>query len=667
MTNFDTASLLTLMSKCTVVRASRTATLQNSSAQNGLGIKMHDIKVSLDHNVTRSGNFGIEYGPFAVQLINSLSCCIELKMFAATPLRRTAPRAQNFIRSCRRHVSNKSSKDSSELSWTHILAAGSAGAAAYWGFKAVRSPPVDAEAPRTDTGPIFELQRPKTASKEENRDSISSQHVQTKKSWDNPGVYAWGLNTGRVVAPDSEERWIKSPRRIPFFDGILLRDIKLDKNFGAAINEKGDLLQWGVGYSTDTKEPEPTLTGRNLRSLAISDDRIIALAESGSVYSIPVSKEKQAADPKLKESSWFWSSGTTNIGCRSVTPENLGYGEKVVSIAGGLEHVLMLTSRGRVFSAASSSSDFPKHGQLGIPGLTWYSRPPGRFDQPHEITALRGAKIEQIAAGDTHSLVLDSEGRAFSFGDNAQGQLGIPYNPETMDLDSPLNISTNVVDIPTQVPIKSLYDDVALSFKVRGIGAGGFNSYFMIESQPRDDLLSLQRNFRGPSSSADVLACGRGIWGALGNGKLTHIQWTPTKIPALSGMIEFNEETGKQQPIRVGSFQVGETHVAAVMANITRVGANSSTSANDTNWGSDVYFFGHNENFQLGTGRRANQSIPTHILPLGMNTSKLLPGQEFDRFQLTPAKKITFAGRSVWVEQRVECGRQCSAVYSAAL
>src|SRR6202012_2591467 len=121
---------------------------------------------------------------------------------------------------------------------------------------------------------------------------ISSQHAQTKQSWENPGVYAWGLNSERVVAPDSEERWIKYPRRIPFFDGILLRDIKLDKTFGVAINENGDLLQWGVGYSSDIREPETTLSGKNLRSLAISDDRIIALADNGSVYSIPVSKHR---------------------------------------------------------------------------------------------------------------------------------------------------------------------------------------------------------------------------------------------------------------------------------------------------------------------------------------------------------------------------------------
>jgi alpha-tubulin suppressor-like RCC1 family protein len=599
-------------------------------------------------------------------------------MFSSRMWRRAAPQLQSSIRSRTRQISTKSANEPHEYRWSYVAASVAAATVTYWGIKYARRDRtdwLDAEAPKLDQSlfltpnePILEVPRPRASTKEENRDIISSQHVQTKRSWENPGVYAWGLNSERVVAPDSDERWIKYPKRISFFDGILLRDIKLDKSFGAAINEKGDLLQWGVGYSPDIKEPEMTLKGRNLRSLAISEDRIIALAENGSVYSVPVSKDRQAKDPKLRESSWFWTNGKTNIACRNLTPSSLGIGEKIVSISGGLEHVLMLTSRGRVFSAASSSADFPRYGQLGIPGLTWFSRPSGPYDQPHEIKALKGLTIRQIAAGDTHSLVLDKEGRVFSFGDNAQGQLGLTYNPDTMNLESALNINTNWVDIPTQVPIASLYAGLARAVKVSNIAAGGQNSFFMVDSQPITGGLGALPVIRGSGDvSSEAWACGRGIWGALGNGKLTHIQWTPTKIPALSGIIEYNEETRRPQPIRVGAFQVGQTHVAAVMANITRVGADSKTSQNDTNWGSDVYFFGNNENFQLGTGKRTNLSIPTHIQPLGTNTTKPVPGKEFDRFQLTPAKKITFTGRSVWVEQRVECGRQCSAVYSAVL
>lgn len=35
------------------------------------------------------------------------------------------------------------------------------------------------------------------ASKDETRDQISSQHLQVKKSWENPGVWCWGDNNGK--------------------------------------------------------------------------------------------------------------------------------------------------------------------------------------------------------------------------------------------------------------------------------------------------------------------------------------------------------------------------------------------------------------------------------------------------------------------------------------
>lgn len=71
-------------------------------------------------------------------------------------------------------------------------------------------------------------ERKEGLSKEDNRASISNQHLQVKRSWENPGVYAWGSNAGKVVAPDSDEATIKNPRRISFFDGLLLRGMFLN-------------------------------------------------------------------------------------------------------------------------------------------------------------------------------------------------------------------------------------------------------------------------------------------------------------------------------------------------------------------------------------------------------------------------------------------------------
>ncbi|KAF2429551.1 mitochondrial protein-like protein Fmp25 [Tothia fuscella] len=508
------------------------------------------------------------------------------------------------------------------------------------------------EIPASDPTPVFETKRRKAKSKEDNRDLISSQHLQVKKSWENPGVYAWGSNGGRVAAPDSDEKFVKTPRRIPFFNGVLLRDIKLDKKFGAAIDEKGDLLQWGTDFSSTCRKPETTLKGKNLRSLTTSRDRILALSESGTVYSLPVSQEEQQSGPKPSESSWIpFLSFSSPISYRTVAPKDLAWNEKITRISGGLEHLLILTNKGRVFSAAAGSQDFPRHGQLGIPGLTWNTRPSGSYDQPHEIHTLSGFHVTKIAAGDYHSILSDKDGRVFAFGDNSYGQLGFEYSSDS-----------SIVDSPSLLPIQKLYAGTSSVPRVTSVAAGGSNSYFTVDatkvaSQTGDDT-------RLGNVTSDTFSCGQGIWGNLANGRWTHVQSTPVRIPSLSGLFEYDERAGKTVPIRLSRFSVGQTHAAAVMDNVTYLNATKSSSENDTNWGADVVFFGNNEFYQLGTGKRNNVANPVYLRPLDSESEREFRGKEQHRFQITPLKRVRVGGRSVDLEQRVECGRGVTAVYS---
>ena len=543
--------------------------------------------------------------------------------------------------------------------WFAALGIGAACVSEAIGFRELHaeSPPAQAEFQ------VENIKKRKGLSKEENRDSISSQHLQVKRSWENPGLYAWGSNSGHVVAPESDENVIRLPRRVPIFDGKLLRDIKLDRAFGAAITENGDLLQWGTGYAPEAREPAATLEGKDLVSVEISKDRIIALSSSGKVYSLPVSQLDQASGPKPSETSWIpFFTSSASISYRELKPSNLAYSEKVSAISSGLEHVLLLTSTGRVFSAASSSEDFPSKGQMGIPGLTWNTRPPGPFNQPHEITTLRGFDITAVATGDYHSLVLDREGRVFAFGDNSSGQLGFEPSAE-----SPF------IDAPSLLPTQRLYAGTSLSPRVTSVAAGGSSSFFTVDAtrvaKPGEDV--------GPGAglgrlTADTWSCGQGILGTLGTGRWTHVQGTPTKIKALSGLFEYDETLNRVVPIRLKRLSVGATHVAATMDNVTHVAAGTTPdmdSANDTNWGADVVWWGGNEYWQLGTGRRNNVALPGYIAPLDTSADMALKGkrkgEKEHRFQITPKHSVIVNGRRVNMEQRVECGRGVSAVYSA--
>lgn len=485
----------------------------------------------------------------------------------------------------------------------------------------------------------FEKPRKQTLSKEEHRDQVSSQHAQLKKSWEKPGVYAWGSNTGKVVAPDSNEAVIKTPRRIPYFDGKKLRDLKMDKNFGVAVTEEGDLVQWGIGYDKATPSPVVTLKGMDITKVSLSRDRIVALAKNGSVLSIPVAKSDQASGPKetVPSGLGIWSS-TSPISYRILKPK-LGLGEKVTDIKSGLEHCLLLTSKGRVFTAASSTESFPSKGQLGVPGLTWATRPEGPFDQPHQVAALQGVQAKQIAAGDYHSLALLDGGRIVGWGDNSLGQLGT-----TPNLDAPL------VDSPKAIGVKALYP-ASTAPHVDSIAAGGANSYFTVTAPVKDTA----------NLTADTWACGEGVRGSLGTGRWTHISEAPTKIKSLSGLREYDEKTNSVKPIRVKSISVGSTHAAAVLDNAVSA-ATDVGNEYDTNYGADVLWWGGNEHYQLGTGKRNNLSAPAYIAPLDSDRTVAGKGSKSvdePRFQI--AHRMSRGS----VEQRVECGRNVSAVYSA--
>lgn len=515
----------------------------------------------------------------------------------------------------------------------------------------------DAQAEQSDQQELIieKSKKKKGASKEENRDLISSQHLQVKKSWENPGVYAWGSNTGKVVAPESNDAFIRTPQRIAFFDDVLLRDLKMDRQFGAAILENGDLVQWGKGYTEDSASPAVTLKGKDLKQISLSRDRIIALSKSGKVYSVPASKLEQETQPKASESSWIpgWSS-ISRISYRDLTPSSLGYNERITSIASGLEHALLLTSSGRVFSAASSMEGFPSRGQLGVPGVTWSTRPAGPFDLPHEITTLKGFDITSIATGDNHSLVLDREGRVFAFGDNSSGQLGLDASAESQ-----------YVDVPSLLPTTKLYTGTSQIAKVTSIAAGGTNSFFTVDATriaaPDEDARSLATLGR---VTADTFACGLGLKGTLGNGRWTHIQDSPSKIPTLSGLFEYDEVNRKTIPIRIASISVGSTHASATLDNVTYLAANEKGTENDTNWGADCLWWGGNEFFQLGTGRRNNVATPVYIRPLDMASELQAGRKEEHRFHVTPKSSVKVKGRKVNMEQRVVCGRNVTAVYS---
>jgi phage protein D len=117
------------------------------------------------------------------------------------------------------------------------------------------------------------------------------------------------------------------------------------------------------------------------------------------------------------------------------------------------------------------------------------------------------------------------------------------------------------------------------------------------------------------------------------------------------------------------------------VASVVVSGRSRKLTDNDTNWGRDILFWGNNEFYQIGSGKRSNLATPTYIQPLDQEAeqqraasaaasssagyAKERREKEMHRFQITPRNKVKVNGRTVEFEQKVECGRGCTAVYSA--
>jgi len=293
----------------------------------------------------------------------------------------------------------------------------------------------------------------------------------------------------------------------------------------------------------------------------------------------------------------------------------LARGEKFVSVSAGEHHLLALTSRGRTF-AHPLSHKANSYGQLGVRNLEFsvgdasnvidlvpdvvkdpcvLSGLRGRAPPPRqvalavveskdlegcnvlfEIPALNGIRISQIATGSRTSFARTFDGRVLGWGANEFGQIGLGES-----------ISLSAITVPTEAV---LWQDASKGTRTTctDIQAGGDLSVFTVE---RKDGSSLD--------TVDVLVCGNGRWGGLGNSVFSNAQSTPVRAKGVSGLLEYNERMQNMQPIRPHAVSISPTgHVLVTLETL----AGSAGMYG----GRDLVVWGANYDYQLGIGKRGN-------------------------------------------------------------
>ncbi|KAG0277304.1 hypothetical protein BGZ95_006145 [Linnemannia exigua] len=401
-----------------------------------------------------------------------------------------------------------------------------------------------------------------------------------------PGIMLWGSNKNGLVDPTGRSPGvIQIPQRLTAFQGKVLRDLKLGDDFAAAVDEDGNVYQWGSGYNQQSHQPEATLTNRDITQVTLCDTKLYGLSKDGSrIYVLPKVRPmsgptKAAIDYQKPKGSVLRYVGLGGSADDKHDPmaqlpvqDLLLKDERILSMSSGKSHMVMVTSQGRVFGSDDGLS-------VSLIGNADFKQ----------------SRILEVACGEVHTLARDDQGRGWAWGINGFGQLAQgAYSHANLKLSNP----TLIKDIPgTEGGVECVR-----------VAAGGQSSYFVLKEK----------------NVFKVKSAGMGQWGQLGDGSYTHIQGSLVTIAPLSNLAEFKEQEKKMMPIGIHDLAIGSTHGFAVLDNaITKdkdqeASTTSTTSSLTTTvtHGRDVLSWGQNTYYQLLTGKRTNKTEPVHALPL---------------------------------------------------
>ena len=233
-------------------------------------------------------------------------------------------------------------------------------------------------------------------------------------------VYTWGFN---YYGQLGDETTTKSTLPICISDkdnelkGKRIVDISAGYGHTVAIDKEGKVYTWGfneygqLGDITLRYSAEPIcLTDKKnelkrMKTVKVvtEDTEVISLAESGKIYIWYI---------------WEVGDGTAIYAlpiCISDKDTELK-GKRIVDISAGYGHTVAIDEEGKVYTWGDNGD-----GQLGD-GTTNDSPLPICIS--NKENKLKGKKIISISAGKGHTVAIDEEGKAYTWGYNELGQLG---------------------------------------------------------------------------------------------------------------------------------------------------------------------------------------------------------------------------------------------------
>jgi alpha-tubulin suppressor-like RCC1 family protein len=231
------------------------------------------------------------------------------------------------------------------------------------------------------------------------------------------GLLSFGYGSdGRLGHGDQRTQMI--PRPVLSLSGVRIVKVAAGAHHSLVLSDQGNVFSFGVGIdgSLGHGDQARQLVPKLISSL--QREKVVDIA-AGSAHSLVVAESGDVYSFGLG-SEGALGHGDTDM---SLVPKKIEHfvQRPAVKVAAGGSHSLVLSKEGRVLSFGQNS-----YGQLG---LGHFSR---MIASPAQVQ-VEAAAVE-IEAGAHHSLVLTNDGRVYSFGLAQHGQLGhgndLRDNPE---------------------------------------------------------------------------------------------------------------------------------------------------------------------------------------------------------------------------------------------
>ncbi|MFC7337592.1 hypothetical protein ACFQY0_10420 [Haloferula chungangensis] len=254
--------------------------------------------------------------------------------------------------------------------------------------------------------------------------------------WPAMGLVGWGSNGSGVlgdIGTSSQNPPVEIPLAGPMV-GKTVSDISMSGGHALALTSDGMVFAWGnngngqLGNNSTTGSHLPVAVDT---SGALNGKTVVAIA-AGARHSLAITAEGRVLIwGKLRSSI----SGTDHsLTPTELSPDGALHDKIVVAVSAGGDFDLALTSEGEIYGWGAGDSY-----QLGTNGQ--YHADPVRID-PGEIGT---TPVVAIAAGNRHGAALTQDGVVFSWGSASEGALGNGGGPPSFGSPLPTPVDTSGV------------------------------------------------------------------------------------------------------------------------------------------------------------------------------------------------------------------------------